>query len=63
MSGKNDLSNLGERLWDTTSLHQKDARTPTHDDVDLIVDILGGRLHPTKNPPPSPPTARITRSA
>ena len=50
VSGKNDLSNLGERLWDTTSLHQKDARTPTHDDVDLIVDILGGRLHPTKNP-------------
>ena len=48
-SGQNDLPDLGSRLWDTTSLHQKDARAPTHDDVDLIVDILGGRLLPTRD--------------
>ncbi len=48
-SGRNDLTDLGIRLFDTTSLHQKDARTPTHDDIDLVVDILGGRLLPIRD--------------
>ena len=49
VSGANDLTEVGTRFFDTTSLHQKDARVPTHDDVELIVDILGGRLQPTRD--------------
>lgn len=41
VSGSNDLHELGTRLFDTTSLWQKDARPPTRDDVALIVEILG----------------------
>lgn len=49
VSGRGDLGELGARLFDTTSLWQKDARTPTTGDIELIVDILGGRLLPTRD--------------
>ncbi len=50
VSGKNDLAEVGARLWDTTSLHQQDARVPTSDDVDLIREILVGRSLPSRDP-------------
>ena len=49
VSGQGDLENLGERIWDTTSLHRTDARPPTRDDVELIQEILRGRHLPTRD--------------
>ena len=46
VSGKGDLADLGQRLWDTTELHRTDARPPTRDDVELIREILAGRHLP-----------------
>ncbi len=50
VSGLNDLEGLGERIWDTTSLHRTDARPPTADDIDLICEILTGRNLPERDP-------------
>nr|NLI48997.1 NERD domain-containing protein [Propionibacterium sp.] len=49
VSGKSDLPELGTRLFDSTSLWQKDARPPTADDVELILEILAGRFAPTRD--------------
>lgn len=49
VSGKTDLPELGTRLFDSTSLWQKDARPPTAEDVELILEILAGRLAPTRD--------------
>ena len=48
-SGKHDLADLGQRLWDATSLHRTDARPPTADDVQLIREILVGRNLPARD--------------
>lgn len=40
---KDDLEDLAGRLWDTARLQVNNARPPTDDDVDLIVEILTGR--------------------
>lgn len=50
VSGRGDLAELGQRVWDTTSLHRSDARPPTRDDVDLIREILIGRNLPARDP-------------
>ena len=50
VSGINDMIGLGQRIWDTTSLHRSDARTPSKDDVDLILEILVGRHLPARDP-------------
>lgn len=50
VSGRGDLADLGQRVWDTTSLHRSDARPPTADDVDLIREILIGRNLPARDP-------------
>jgi len=49
VSGKGDLGELGQRIWDTTSLHRSDARPPTQDDIGLIREILIGRNLPTRD--------------
>jgi hypothetical protein len=49
VSGLGDLADLGQRVWDTTSLHRTDARPPTRDDVDLIREILIGRNLPARD--------------
>ena len=49
VSGANDLTGLGQRIWDTTSLHRSDARPPSKDDVDLIREILIGRNLPKRD--------------
>ena len=49
VSGDQDLPELGTRLFDTTSLWQKDARPPTGDDVELILEILTGRFPPARD--------------
>jgi len=49
VSGSGDRSSLGQRIWDTTSLHRSDARPPTRDDTDLIREILSGRHLPGRD--------------
>jgi hypothetical protein len=49
ISGKGDLAEVGQRVWDTTSLHRSDARPPTRDDIDLIREILVGRGLPSRD--------------
>lgn len=49
ISGSGDLASVGERVFDTTSLHQKDASAPTREDVDLVLEILGGRFPPARD--------------
>lgn len=49
-SGLGDLADLGERIWDTTSLYRTDARPPTADDVQVIREILTGRSLPPRDP-------------
>ena len=66
--GKDDLEDLAGRLWDTARLQVNNARPPTEDDVDLIVEILAGRnfggttsMRSPTNAPPRPtgsPTSR-----
>ena len=48
-SGKQELADLGQRLWDVTSRHRTDARPPTSDDVQLIREILVGRNLPARD--------------
>ena len=50
ISGATDLGVLGDRIWDTTSLHRTDARAPSADDIDLIREILSGRNLPALQP-------------
>jgi hypothetical protein len=50
ISGKRDLPEVGQRIWDTTSLHRSDARAPTGDDIDLIREILIGQHLPARSP-------------
>lgn len=50
VSGASDLEMVGDRVWDTTSLHRTDARIPDVDDIDLIRDILTGRHLPGIDP-------------
>ncbi|MGD8214168.1 NERD domain-containing protein [Aestuariimicrobium sp. Y1814] len=50
VSGSSDLENLGERVWDTTSLHRRDARVPTAEDIEVVCDILAGRSLPAADP-------------
>jgi hypothetical protein len=49
VSGRGDLADLGARVFDTTSRWQNDARVPTRDDVDLILEILNGRFLPQRD--------------
>lgn len=49
VSGRGDLADLGSRIYDTTWRWQKDARVPTRDDVDLILEILNGRFLPPRD--------------
>ena len=49
ISGRNDFATLGERLFETTWRWQSDARVPSRDDVDLILEILNGRFLPPRN--------------
>ncbi len=41
--GKDDLDDLSGRLWDTARRQVNNARPPTDDDIELIVEILTGR--------------------
>lgn len=50
VSRANDLTELGQRIWDTTSLHRSDARAPSKDDVDLIREIVIRRNLPARDP-------------
>ena len=56
-SGKQDLADRGQRLWDATSLHRTDAGPPTSDNVQLIREILVGRNLPARD------LARLQRTA
>ena len=49
ISGKEDLGEIGGRVWDTTSLYRSDARAPTREDIDLIREILIGRSLPARD--------------
>ena len=49
ISGRGDLAEVGTRLFDTTWRWQKDARVPTREDVDLILEILDGRFLPLRD--------------
>ncbi len=49
ITGASDLSQLGQRIWDTTSLHKTDAAIPTKDDIELIAEILQGRFLPARD--------------
>lgn len=49
VSGRDDLGDVGRRVWDTTSLHRSDARPPTREDIDLIREILIGRNLPARD--------------
>ncbi|HET7724639.1 MAG TPA: NERD domain-containing protein/DEAD/DEAH box helicase [Propionibacteriaceae bacterium] len=49
VSGRRELGELGGRLWDTTGRWQTDARVPTREDVDLVLEILDGRLVPARD--------------
>ncbi len=49
VTGRGDLADLGARVFDTTSRWQNDARVPTRDDVDLILEILNGRFLPPRD--------------
>ena len=49
VSGRGDLAEVGGRVFDTTWRWQKDARPPSRDDVDLILEILNGRFPPSRD--------------
>lgn len=49
VSGRGDLPSLGQRIHDTTWRWQTDARVPTSDDIDLILEILDGRFLPQRD--------------
>ncbi len=49
ISGKDELGALGQRIWNTTSLHRSDARAPSAEDVDVIRSILTGRNLPARD--------------
>lgn len=50
ITGADQLSELGQRIWDTTSIHRTDARLPNADDIELIREILTGRNLPRVDP-------------
>jgi hypothetical protein len=41
--GQDDLADLAGRLWDTARLQVTNNRAPSHDDVELVAEILAGR--------------------
>jgi hypothetical protein len=47
ISGRGDLDDLPRRLHDVATLDESGARVPTHDDIELIREILTGRSLPT----------------
>ncbi len=49
VTGKDDLTDVAGRIHDQTWRWQRDARVPTRDDVDLVLEILSGRLSPTRD--------------
>ncbi|AXE37744.1 nuclease-related domain-containing DEAD/DEAH box helicase [Acidipropionibacterium virtanenii] len=49
ISGRADLPDVGERIWDTTSLHAADAAIPDAHDVATIEAILCGRNLPDRD--------------
>ena len=49
VSGRGDLAEVGDRIFDTTWRWQNDARVPTRDDVDLVLEILAGRFPPARD--------------
>lgn len=46
--GKGDLDDLAGRLWDIASKQESGHRAPSHDDCDLIAEILLGRNLPQR---------------
>lgn len=46
--GKNDLGDLAGRLWDIAARQESGHRVPSHDDCDLVVEILQGRNLPQR---------------
>ncbi|MDV3220918.1 NERD domain-containing protein [Intrasporangium sp.] len=46
VSGRGDLDDLGRRIHDVAAVQENAQRVPTHDDVDLIREILTGRSFP-----------------
>lgn len=50
VSDKGDLGELGARIWDATSLHNKDAKPPDAEEVDRLRLILSGRGIPRPGP-------------
>lgn len=49
ISGKDDLADLGTRIWDTTSLHATDAAAPDAHLIATIEAILCGRNLPARD--------------
>lgn len=49
VSGSGDLERLGDRIWDTTWRHRNDAMAPSHEDVELVAEILTGRGLPQRD--------------
>ncbi len=47
VSGRGDLDDLAGRVHDVAALQENEQRVPTHDDVELIREILTGRSFPT----------------
>ncbi len=46
ISGRADLEGLAGRIRDVAALQENDQRLPSHEDVELIVEILTGRNFP-----------------
>ena len=49
VSGRGDLAEIAGRVFDTMWRWQKDARVPTRDDVELVLEILNGRFPPARD--------------
>ena len=47
--GRGDQADLAGRLWDIAARQEGGHRVPTHDDCDLIVEILKGRNLPQRS--------------
>ena len=48
ISGRADQADLAGRLWDVAARQESGHRVPTHEDCDLIVEILKGRSLPQR---------------
>lgn len=48
ISGRGDQGDLAGRLWDVAARQESGHRVPSHDDCDLIVEILKGRNLPQR---------------